>query len=345
MGLVIIIPPPAVHMRVLEIIDSKRMRVKCALYSGTSVCRAGYRLSTPAMKGGVAYAGVDWVAGMIYAKVDSDLLDLKNWHLTNRIGNPLSVHITAMSKVMGIAGRTDATVQRVVRGGKVKLLSDSDALENEIGSLYFMEATIAQNHNGTVLMYMRLNNMRQCNLGAVVKVVPRGQGQRGKSARGEVHGGGYNVKFDKYAFVPGLGVAHPAVLYDEESQLMWMVSNFNRNSHRDWSMLEKGVHEKVVVPPGSNCESDRSALGLYVSYSGYDWHFIKMLFVSPKLTEHMTYSALLLDGEDMLVVARGNAEESGAPRGNHDSKGIYFTRLKNFRGLVESHIYDWLRSR
>mmetsp|Transcript_28711 Transcript_28711/g.91629 ORF Transcript_28711/g.91629 Transcript_28711/m.91629 type:complete len:160 (+) Transcript_28711:1212-1691(+) len=77
-----------VQIRILEVTDNKSIRVVCARYTGTSVCRAGSRLQTPNAKNVWAYAATDWVAGMIYAKVESNLLDRANWFLSNRVGNP-----------------------------------------------------------------------------------------------------------------------------------------------------------------------------------------------------------------------------------------------------------------
>jgi hypothetical protein len=39
-------------------------------------------------------------------------------------------------------------------------------------------------------------------------------------------------RFLRYTFAPGLSVAHPAIVYDEVSDMYWMVSNLNRDSTR-----------------------------------------------------------------------------------------------------------------
>ena len=42
------------------------------------------------------------------------------------------------------------------------------------------------------------------------------------------------ARFERFAFLPGLSVAHPAIVWDGPSQLYWMVSNMNRDGLRAW---------------------------------------------------------------------------------------------------------------
>lgn len=42
-------------------------------------------------------------------------------------------------------------------------------------------------------------------------------------------------RFVRMASIPGLGIAHPAILYDSPSDLYWMVSNVNRDALRSWT--------------------------------------------------------------------------------------------------------------
>lgn len=68
---------------------------------------------------------------------------------------------------------------------------------------------------------MRVNNDMLCDLAAVIEfddssllpAAPQPEGQQGgqqAAQKGQLQG-----RFLRYTFVPGLGVGHPAILYDE----------------------------------------------------------------------------------------------------------------------------------
>ena len=65
-------------------------------------------------------------------------------------------------------------------------------------------------------------------------------------------------------------MAHPAIVYDDKSDMYWMVSNLNRDSTRRYNGLNSGLK----ISPSSLCEADRSSLGLFVSPNLIDWHFV-----------------------------------------------------------------------
>lgn len=41
-------------------------------------------------------------------------------------------------------------------------------------------------------------------------------------------------RFVRMAFIPGLAIAHPAIVHDAQSGLYWMASNTNRDALRSW---------------------------------------------------------------------------------------------------------------
>ena len=70
---------------------------------------------------------------------------------------------------------------------------------------------------------LRMNNDVHCNLAAIVDVH-----DSATSDRPDV------PQFSRLAFIPGLSIAHPAILWDDQTSVFWMVSNLNRDSRRPW---------------------------------------------------------------------------------------------------------------
>jgi hypothetical protein len=67
------------------------------------------------------------------------------------------------------------------------------------------------------------------------------------------------AKFLRYKNVPGLAVGHPAVVYDNATDLYWMTSNINRDSLRRWKQpwqpAQPGGENPVLhITPFSKCE-------------------------------------------------------------------------------------------
>jgi hypothetical protein len=96
---------------------------------------------------------------------------------------------------------------------------------------------------------MRVNNDLVCDLAALVEFDDAALSlQSGGSApTGELKG-----RFLRHTFIPGLSVAHPAILYDNSSDLYWMVSNLNRDALRSWNTK----HPRVRWNPFTFCESE-----------------------------------------------------------------------------------------
>lgn len=98
---------------------------------------------------------------------------------------------------------------------QLPLKSPLRSLTNEVCSLPFPRGPAA---NGKLLSIMRVNNDVLCDLAALVEfddapLRPAGAGIGAAGANGTA--GQLAGRFLRYTFVPGLGVGHPAVLYDE----------------------------------------------------------------------------------------------------------------------------------
>ncbi len=65
--------------------------------------------------------------------------------------------------------------------------------------------------------------------------------------------------------VPGLAIGHPAILYDNVTDLYWMASNMNRDSTRRWRQPWQKEMKKLHITPFSKCEvrAGTSRISLY----------------------------------------------------------------------------------
>jgi hypothetical protein len=52
----------------------------------------------------------------------------------------------------------------------------------------------------------------------------------------------------------GLAIGHPAIIYDNATDLYWMASNMNRDSTRRWRQPWQLTLPKLHITPFSKCE-------------------------------------------------------------------------------------------
>jgi hypothetical protein len=52
----------------------------------------------------------------------------------------------------------------------------------------------------------------------------------------------------------GLAIGHPAIIYDNVTDLYWMASNMNRDSTRRWRQPWQPTLPKLHITPFSKCE-------------------------------------------------------------------------------------------
>ncbi|KAI3424245.1 hypothetical protein D9Q98_009601 [Chlorella vulgaris] len=312
--------------------------------------------------GAQIYGGVDWVASAMSADETADLRDPSAWVLSDGVGNPASMYSNEMRALFDAAFRGDSSVRQSIVGFDVPGLDTSSAWEAGFGSLYWMEGVVTRVHdkhggNNKLLSIMRVNNDMLCDLAALVEyddssLLPPANASApadGKDGKGGGNGK-LGVRFLRYAFIPGLGVGHPAIVYDEVSDLYWMVTNINRDSNRNWKQPDKpdGINPSLHITAFSKCEVDRSTLALYYSSNLVSWVLAGMVDYHINLGRHFAYPHMLVDGRDLLIVSRAAfapwAHDSDAVLNgyynNHNSNTIAFHRVKNFRHYAN---IDWVR--
>jgi hypothetical protein len=178
-------------------------------------------------------------------------------------------------------------------------------------------------------------------------------------------------RFLRYAFVPGLSVAHPALLYDATSDLYWLVSNVNRDALRAWNTSSPTIRHNAF----SSCESersqsparrlfwpacsplraprpaahrrppplalahpaaDRSTLALFYSPNAVSWHLASVIDSHPlALDRHFAYPSAIVENNDLLVVSRATLPDAAGRVSwcfnNHNSGNVAFHRVRGFR--------------
>eukprot|EP00959_Pyramimonas_sp_CCMP1952_P155585 3254678-Pyramimonas_sp.AAC.1 len=264
----------------------------------------------PNLKKGFRFADVNWLPTGLYAHKDKNLLDPKSWVISEPIGIPLNTYNKRKLSDFGFAHKP-----------------------------FFMEgvpvpASLTEK-NPDVLVWYRINNVRQCNRGGLVRF----------HATDDIY---LQPTFVGVLELPGGAVAHPAIIPDSEYGVFWMVSNMVRNSNHVWPARHQGRALGLKLTPDSSCEADRSALGLYVSKNAVDWHFVSVVVLVKDVRYHYSYSHMMIDGEDLLIVCRAHVPKlvvPGPPRfNNHNSNSVVFIRMPRFRHMIPSDLLDWVSS-
>lgn len=243
--------------------------------------------------GSNVYGGVDWVAMAMSADEAADLTDPAAWTFSEPLGNPASVYANEMRVLFDVAFRPDRGVQEGIVGRPLEAIRDNEqAFEAGFGSLYWMEGVVTRLQDrhggpGTLLSIMRVNNDLMCDLAALVEFDDRDLGGKGLASR-----------FLRYTNIPGLAVGHPAILYDNATDLYWMASNANRDSVRAWRQPKQAsdAQPSLHITPFSKCEVDRSTLVLYYSPNLVDWADAGVIDYHIKLGRHFAYPHMTIDG-------------------------------------------------
>jgi len=158
-------------------------------------------------------------------------------------------------------------------------------------------------------------------------------------------------RFLRFKNVPGLGIGHPAILYDNVTDLYWMASNMNRDSTRVWRQPWQKTLKKLHITPFSHCEVDRTTMGLFYSGNAVDWWTAGVIDYHLDFAAHFTYPHMIVNdnglGPDLLVVMRATAPPANASSptagfyNNHNSNAISFHRVRNFRQLANVQWATW----
>lgn len=274
------------------------------------------------------YGATDWLASGMTADQGDDLLLQSAWTFVDHpVGNPASLLSEELDKLFKVQFPADDMIVKGVIGRGLGL-NNEELRSYGFGSIYWMEGVLTRvqhinRESDTLLSIMRVNNDVFCDLAAILEFTATEKQLK--------------AKFLRYTSIPGLGIAHPTIVYDEQSKLYWMMSNFNRDSTRAW-----GDKKKLHRPKYSSCEIDRSTLVLYSSTNLLDWLYIGVVARHMSLDSHFTYPHMVIDGDDLVMVCRSTLKTALTSNfyNNHHSNSVSFLRVKKFRALVNVR---WMR--
>jgi hypothetical protein len=113
------------------------------------------------------------------------------------------------------------------------------------------------------------------------------------------------------------------ILYDETTQLYWLISTQSTDSMRPIDSLPD---ERYNLP-----NNQRSRLALHFSRNCMDWCFAGLIARGGSEIQSRHYAAAVIDGEDMHVVSRSGDHRSATA---HNGNLITFHTVCGFRELV-----------
>jgi len=134
-----------------------------------------------------------------------------------------------------------------------------------------------------------------------------------------------SLQFTQFFPMPG-GHHKFHILYDEPSRLFWTPVNLSTdgqnslNNHQE--LRRKGYH--------SGMGNERRLLMLYYSLDGLNWFQACCLAMSRNPMQSFMYPGPLIDGDDLLVLARTSINGQN----QHDADLVTFHRLPDFRSLA-----------
>ncbi len=130
---------------------------------------------------------------------------------------------------------------------------------------------------------------------------------------------------DKYlTFIPMPGGQMKFhILFDEESQLYWLLSTQATDSMTRAEMLQD---DRYNLP-----NNERRRLVLHFSKNCFDWCFAGIAAIgdTEKMSRH--YASMVIDGNDIYIASRSGDENS---KDAHDTNFISFHVIKDFRKLI-----------
>ena len=152
---------------------------------------------------------------------------------------------------------------------------------------------------------------------AVAKVVCRDDGSM--TTMLETVPSGKNVL---YVPCPG-GQMKFHVLYDEPTQLYWLLSSQSTDS---MTRADRLPMDRYNLP-----NNERHRLQLHFSRNMVDWCFAGLVVKSPSPKQARHYASMVIDGDDLRVLSRSGDERASDA---HDGNLITFHTVRDFRSLV-----------
>jgi hypothetical protein len=134
------------------------------------------------------------------------------------------------------------------------------------------------------------------------------------------------LRFESFIPWPG-GQAKFNVVHDFKTGIYWLASVLVADHLQDKVSLN--IRGFRGAP-----DNERRFLYLWYSIDSQNWFPAKKIASSRKLLDSFSYPQMLIDGKDLLVVARSSIEGVN----QHDTNKITLHRIKDFRDLVDQKL-------
>lgn len=264
----------------------------------------------------VTFGDMQW--GMARARAGADLTDPASWRLADgSMGNPAMASPRAWREMLGVR----PLLERDADGRPAGC-----GLGVGLGECpYWQESVVVRNEHRdptTATVALRLTNEDVCDLAMMVDVRL-------------LAGGALAGEFRRAGRVPGMSVVRSHFVWDEASQLYWLVGNVA-------PAVDAGAPRPGHWP---RCTWDRSALVLHYSADLSGWLEAGPVAVGVAPGRHFSYAHVAVDGDDLVVVSHSapdGLERPGAKydplRLAHNSPYLTFHRVRNFRAYARASL-------
>ncbi len=137
------------------------------------------------------------------------------------------------------------------------------------------------------------------------------------------------LSFTQYHPLPG-GQVKFCIVKDDETGLFWMTCNLAVDGQDAFAMPDPSEHRGNGPYKGAIGGNDRRFLMLFYGMDGLNWFPAGCIARASRLSQSFMYPAHIIDGDDLLVVARSSI----GGQNRHDADTCTFHRVKNFRKLA-----------
>ncbi len=135
------------------------------------------------------------------------------------------------------------------------------------------------------------------------------------------------LSFTQYHPIPG-GQVKFCVTKDDQTGLFWMTGNLAVDGQDLFDFQDPEEHRGGS--PYGNGGNDRRFLMLFYGLDCLNWFPAGCIARARRLSQSFMYPAHIIDGDDLLVVARSSIQANN----RHDADTCTFHRVKNFRKLA-----------
>ncbi len=138
-----------------------------------------------------------------------------------------------------------------------------------------------------------------------------------------------DLTFTQYHPMPG-GQVKFCVVKDVVTGLFWMTGNLAVDGQDVFAWADPAEHRGDGSYNGAIGGNDRRFLMLHYGLDGLNWFPAGCIARAGRLSQSFMYPSHLIDGDDLLVVARSSLHGDN----RHDADHATFHRIRNFRTLA-----------